>query len=124
MADALAYLVWRQAHEDFLEAMVRLGVLTREQEDGVTFRQVLPKMMPCQMVLNEATWEAIASWQQRPHRELDPVDPEFYEAVAEQFALYYGRGDASVIAMKELAKGHVNKPMVRPDRDKVCVGSY
>jgi hypothetical protein len=86
----------RAEHEAVLDRLVGIDVLTREQADSVRFRQVLPTLMPCQMVMDEATWEAIARWYQTPDRELDPAGPEYHEAVARRFAIYYGEHDASV----------------------------
>ena len=111
MAEALTYLRMRAEHEAFLDKLVGMGVLTREQADSVTFKQVLPMLMPCQMVMDEATWEAVAKWHQTPDRELDPAGPEYHEAVARRFAVYYGEHDASVRdSLKRAEECRANPP--------------
>lgn len=118
-AAAMYYLWLRDAHERFLDLLADVGVLTRVQADAVTYFQLLPDLMPCQMVMDEGTWEAVAGWQQRPHRELDPRTPEHHEAVAEHFMIYYGRDDETVARVLAVAERLRLQPGVDPDRDEV-----
>ena len=123
MTSALGYLALRGRHEDFLDWLVDLGVLTRGQADTVGYRQVLPELMPCLPVYTEEVWEAIAAWEQYPDRCLDPETPKYHRSRAVRFAIHYGPDDRSVrdalARAEELERNPAPKRTSPSDRVKV-----
>lgn len=108
-----------------LAVLVYHGVITEEEASAVTFQvspQLLGKdaaggvLMPCRANIPRSTWEKIAAWHQKPHRELDPYKPGFHDAVAARLALYHGEDNKQVIEHRARADELRQQPEKDPFR--------
>lgn len=118
------YLAVREWIEYDLDCMIALGVITEKQADRVQFRQFTPLVMPCIAEMPVEVWEALAQWQQKPHRVSDAREPRFHEALAVQARLYHPYDPALVERHLADAKSRRDEPPsdTPPDSVKLEAG--
>ena len=117
------YLAVREWMEYDLDCMATLGVITEDQADRVQFRQVTPLIMPCIAVMPADVWEALAEWQQKPHRVSDSREPRFHEALAVQARLFHPYDSALVERHLTDAKSCRDEPPSEKPTDAVRLES-